>query len=128
MIQNYKSGFSAVELLVALFVAAVFLIAGHQLYSTIIRDSGSTRQKARASNIAYDYLRRYSASAVAPCTAATPVDNVAVTPAPEGLVNVFVTVTYSCPSGSPNTLIKVQATVKYGTDGGEVSHAVYASK
>ncbi len=123
-----QAGFSAVELLVTLFVAAIFLIAGHQLYSTIIRDSGATRQKARASNIAYDYLRRHAASAPTPCAASTPVNNTAITPDPEGLVNVFVTVAYSCPQGTLTGLVKVKATVRYGTDGGEVSHAVYTSK
>ncbi len=130
MINHHKSqsGFSAVELLVTLFVAAIFLIAGHQLYTTIIRDSGASRQKARASNLAYDYLRRYAATAPTTCASSTPVDNVEEDPVPEGLVNVFTTVTYSCPQGSLTGLTKVQATVHYGTDGGEVSHAVYVSK
>ena len=128
MSKQAQSGFSAVELLITLFVAAVFLVAGHQLYSTIIRDSGASRQKARASNIAYDYLRRQAASAPTTCAPSTPVDNVKITPDPEGLVNVFVTVSYSCPQGSLSGLTKVQSTVRYGTDGGEVSHAVFTSK
>lgn len=124
---THTKGFSAVELLITLFIASVFLIAGHQLYSTIIRDSGAARQKARASNIAYDYLRRYSVTATTPCASSTPVDNVALTPDPEGLVNVSATVTYSCPQGGLIDLVKTQVTIRYGTDGGEVSHAVYKS-
>ena len=124
---THTKGFSAVELLITLFIASVFLIAGHQLYSTIIRDSGAARQKARASNIAYDYLRRYSVTATTPCASSTPVDNVAITPDPEGLVNVSATVTYSCPQGGLIDLVKTQVTIRYGTDGGKVSHAVYKS-
>jgi Tfp pilus assembly protein PilV len=52
------AGFSTVELLITLFVAAVFLAAGYQLYLVTVRDSGDVRQRARASAIAYDYLRR----------------------------------------------------------------------
>jgi len=51
-------GFSAVELLITLFIAATFLVAGFQLYSTIIKDSGSIRLTVRASNVAYNYLQK----------------------------------------------------------------------
>ena len=123
---HQQSGFSAVELLVALFVATVFLAAGHQLYITIVNDSGEARQRAQASNIAYNTLRRYADSAPGACTASTPVNNVAVDPVPEGLANVRHTVTYSCPQASMSNITKVQVTVTYGADSKEVVHAMYS--
>lgn len=126
---SYRSGFSAVELLITLFIAAAFLIAGHQLYTAIIRDSGATRQRARASVVAYDWLRRYSASVPANCTTSTSLPtNQPVTPAPEGLKNVTVTITYECAQTSMPELVRVRAVVKYGSDGGEVTHAIYAKQ
>ena len=73
------SGFTAVELLITLFVAAAFLVSGYQLYALIIKDGGQTRSDARASNVAYDYMRRYSLSATSPCTTITPVNNSSIT-------------------------------------------------
>ena len=127
---SHESGFSAVELLVTLFIAAAFLIAGHQLYTAIIRDSGAARQKARASVVAYDWLRRYSASVPANCSAGgtSLPNNQPVTPAPENLKNVTVTVTYECAQPGMSELVRVRAVVKYGTEGGEVTHAIYAKQ
>lgn len=54
MIRKVKqSGFSAVELLVSLFVAAMFLSAGYQLYSIVIKNGGETRAQSTASSIAF---------------------------------------------------------------------------
>ncbi len=121
-----QAGFSAVELLITLFVAAVFLAASHQMYNAIIQDSGEVRQRTRASNIAYEYLHKKIADAPALCTASTPVNNVPVTA--DGLTNVVVTVTYSCPQAGLSNLVKVQSTVRYGVDSQEVVHAMYASR
>lgn len=123
-----QSGFSAVELMVTLFVAVVFLAAGHQMYNAIVQDSGETRQRARASNIAYDYLHRYADNIPAVCATATPVNNTAVTPDPEGLTNVRVTVAYSCPQSTLANLTRVQVKVSYGSESQEVVHAMYTSQ
>jgi len=37
---NKQAGFSAVELLITLFVAAAFLVAGYSLYNVVIKDGG----------------------------------------------------------------------------------------
>jgi prepilin-type N-terminal cleavage/methylation domain-containing protein len=93
--KNRQSGFTAVELLITLFVAAAFLVAGYQLYNVIIKDSGNTRAQARASNVAYDYMRRYSPSATNPCTAQTPLTDAPISVA--GIGSATVTVAISCP-------------------------------
>lgn len=126
MPHRHQSGFTAVELLVALFVAVVFLAAGHQLYNAIIQDSGETRQRAKANNIAYNTLRWYADSAPGACTPSTEINNVLVTPDPEGLTNVRRTVTYDCPQPSMPGLTRVVVRVTYGANEQEVVHAMYA--
>jgi Tfp pilus assembly protein PilV len=126
MTHRQQSGFSTVELLVALFVAVIFLAAGHQLYATIIQDSGETRQRAKANNIAYASLRHYVDNAPGTCAASTVVTDAPVTPAPENMTNVRQTVTYDCPQSSIQGLTRVVVRVTYGADQQEVIHAMYA--
>lgn len=122
--KRQQAGFTAIELLIALTIAATLLIAGYQLYAVIIQDSGDVRQRSRASNLAQDYLRRYSASAPATCNAGIAVENQPVTPAPDGLSDVFVTVSFACPQASIPTLTRVQVKINYSGNK-EVTHAIY---
>ena len=123
-----SQGFSAVELLVTLFVAATFLIAGYQLFNFIITDSGNARAEAAASNGAYDYLRRYSDNATLPCTVLTPVSNEKTTI--EGVNEPTVTVTITCPKTDTPALSKVEVAVTYGfgSDAQTVRHATFIDK
>lgn len=126
-----SSGFTAVELLITLFVAALFLAAGYTLYDAIINRSSEARQTAQADNIAYDYLRRYEATVAVPCAASTPLNRAALTgDAVLGLANPLVTVSVTCPFGSTlNRVSKVTVTIEYG-DGGNprsVQHEVLAT-
>ena len=117
-------GFSTVELLIALFVAALFLLTGYQLYGAVIRDSGESRQRARASNIAQDYLRRYAAQVPTTCTVnASWLANQSITA--DGLANVRVSVARTCPDTGVPSLSKVETRVTYGEDQ-TVTHAIYA--
>ena len=125
---SHQSGFSAIELLIALFIAVIFLTAGHQLYNAIVQDSGEIRQRARANNVAYNILRKYSDGAPGACGNETVVDDQPVTPTPEGLVNVRHTVTYSCPQTNLPSVTRVQVAVSYGEDSKEVIHAIYANQ
>ena len=94
-----QSGFSAVELLITLFIAAAFLISGYQLYAVVIKDGGEARMQAKATNVATDYLQQYKLTAQNPCATAssTPLVN---SNAISGLSNVTITETISCPYGS----------------------------
>lgn len=115
MIQKLKTspGFTAVELLATLFVAAMFLIAGYQLFNLVIQDGGSTRAEAGAGNVAYDHLRRYaSAYASNPCVPKTPLSNKAVTI--EGAADAKVNIVITCPQTDAPTINKVEASVTYG--------------
>ncbi len=109
--QTRESGFTAVELLITLFVAAVFLIAGYQLYSFVVQRSSDARNETRISNVAYDYLRQYEARITNPCTSLTPVSNALITV--DGLTDVRITVAINCPNSSVNRLSRIQVTAVY---------------
>lgn len=121
-----QSGFTAIELLITLFIAAAFLATGYQLYSVIIQDSGQTRAQSRASNVAYDYMRRYSTSATNPCVAATPVNNSAITV--DGLGNAKITVALTCPYPSSTTVTKIDVTILYNTPQQTMKYSTYVNK
>lgn len=121
------SGFSAVELLITLFIAVAFIATGYQLYSIIINDGGEVRARTKASNIAYDNLRRYVPQATDPCSVFTPTPAPSI-PANSGLSSPSITVVISCPYGALN-VTKIQVTVKYGTSSPqkEVVHAIFVN-
>lgn len=104
-------GFTVVELLITLFVAAAFLVSGYQLFNAIIKDGGQTRAEAKASNAAYDYLRRYSSSATNPCVYSKPLDNSSVTI--PGIAATLATVEISCPYSSQPSVSKIDVTILY---------------
>lgn len=124
-----QAGFSAVELLITLFIAAIFLLAGYQLYSYVLLGGTEASQQAEASRIAYRYLRSTQDSlTTGTCTAGTPVSNQTVTDT--SLPQAKATVTVSCPfSADPIkgvSLIKAAVTYKGPSQTETVSHATYA--
>lgn len=122
-----ESGFTAVELLVTLFVAAIFLTLGYQIYTSTVKDSGETRALAKANNIAYNYLQQYKAKVSPTCASQTPLINQPIEV--EGLTKVTVSVAISCPySPSTTSVSKVLVTVKYNTPQKEVHNATYVKK
>lgn len=125
-----QSGFTTIELLITLFVAAAFLMSGYQLYGLIIKDSGDARAQAQASNVAFDYLQRYKSSATNPCTANPILYSGAVTV--NNLTNATVTVSATCPYSSSVpplvTVTKIVSTVKYNDPEQSVSSATYVTK
>lgn len=128
MIQRraHLDGFSAVELLITLFIAVAFIATGYQLYSIIINDGGAVRMRARASNIAYEHLRRYAPQATDPCSTFTPTPAAAI-PATSGLpAGATITATVTCPYGTTagTNLTKIQITITYGSPQQEVTHAI----
>lgn len=58
--QHYQSGFSAVELLITLFVAAAFIATGYQLYYAVIEASGETRSRALVHNSINSNIQFYT--------------------------------------------------------------------
>jgi len=124
-----QEGFTAVELLITLFVAAAFLGTGFQLYSAIIQRGSDARQMAVASNYAYSSLR--SLASTTPTCSTTPAVTT-TTPTITGLASPTVTQTISAPHGCPwtNDVMQVEVDVTYGPTNNrqEVSHALYVQE
>lgn len=120
-----QSGFSTVELLVTLFIAAAFLISGFQLYAVIIKNGSEVRAKTKASNVVYDYLERYKSSATEPCAASTPLVNSPITV--DTLSDVTISVTISCPYSSTTSVSKVLVTINYNQPQKTISNATYVN-
>lgn len=119
-----ESGFSAVELLITLFIGFLFVMMGYQLYSVSIQAGGEAKEQAKASNLAYERLREIQAQPGITLTCGTNLE-----------VNVDVdnsrgkrTTSVSCPFSSYPTLFLVTVKVKYNTSQKEASHAIYIAR
>lgn len=122
-----EAGFSAVELLITLFIGAAFLATGYQLYTIIIEDGGDARTQAKASNIAYDLLRQYTPNATKPCTVLNPSATIPSGSLPSPST---ATINIDCPGGLGTTSVsRLKVTVKYGpSPQKEVVHAILVTK
>jgi Tfp pilus assembly protein PilV len=122
-----EAGFSAVELLITLFIAAIFVFTGFQLYTVVLKNGTEANQRSIASGIAYENLRRYSSQVLSPCANATPTPTPTI-PGNSGLPTPSITVTIDCPFGVGGLIGRVTASVKYGpTPQKEVVHAIFVS-
>ncbi len=130
-----QDGFTAIELLITLFIAALFLFAGYQLYTQVVRDGKDADRTAKLSNIVYQKLRESSADITAAnptgCGSVADAADSTTTETVQGVGSVNFAITITCPYGvSPPKdifLIKVSATY---TDNGtqkKVEQATYAS-
>lgn len=124
--RGVKAGFTAVELLVTLFVAGAFLIAGYQLFNVVINSGGEARAKSSATNIAYSYMRQYSDSATNPCSSLSPLVDQPISVG--GLSDVTVTVTIACIQDDAPSLSKIDVTVKYNKPQETVNYATYVDR
>lgn len=120
-----QSGFTAVELLITLFVAAAFLVASYQLFNVVIKDGGSARAESRASNVAYDYMRRYTNSATIPCSASTPLNNSAIDI--DGLTDVTITVAITCLPDTVDSVTKIDVTIAYNLPQQILKYSTYVN-
>lgn len=135
MTHHKEQGFSAVELLITLFVGVAFVATGYQLYSVVTKDGGDVRFRARASNLAYENLRRAASTTPLPTCSATDIVTTPAAPANTGLDAPVITQTLSAPQGCngatwTNKIMKVQISVQYGpqTNRQEVTHAIYTAQ
>lgn len=130
--KQFSEGFSAVELMIALIVAAVFLFGGFNFYNTIANFSVEARSRANADRIAYDYLRRYESNVSPSCTPSTPLNQVSLASDAnaEGISEPTITVQITCPISAVTSLSKIIATVQYkdGANTLSVMQEVYASQ
>src|SRR4051812_9883166 len=108
--RSQSEGFSTVELLISLFVAAAFIATAFQLFGVVVNDSNAARLRSRASNIAYENLRQYAGSIGTVCS---PAPASATPAAPSDLPLATITVSYSCPYGNSSKTTRVKVTVNY---------------
>ena len=127
--QPRSEGFSAVELLITLFIGATFLLAGYQLFIYSLRANADARLMAQVSNEAYSHLREHAAEAAgSECSAGTPANNQLLTI--DDVNNPRLTVTITCPYGSgagSDAVSRVTARITYAAPTGtqEVAHAIF---
>lgn len=118
-------GFSTIELLISLFIAAAFIATGYQLFTVVIQDGSDARLRSRASNVAYENLRKYAGSVTTTCSS----HPATMTPtAPSDLPDASVTVSFSCPYGNSARTTRLEATVTYGSPQQTVKENLDVSK
>lgn len=123
-ISNTERGFSAVELMVAIFVGAAFILTGYQLYGIIAVNGSSAQEQTIASNLAYTDLRIAAGQVGSTCqTSSTSPSIPPGTALPSGST---VAVSTSCPYGTTSKVSEVSVTVNYGTN--KVTHGIYATQ
>lgn len=108
-----RQGFSTVELLISLFVAAAFIGTAFQLFSVIMNDSNNTRLRARANSFVNTTLQEYSNSTNSPCSPTPATVNLTI-PTTD-LPQASGTVTYTCPYGGSSSITRVHVIVNYGS-------------
>lgn len=133
--QRNNGGFTAVELLITLFVASIFLFAGYQLYTQVIRDGQEAASIAEVSNLAYERMQN-SATTVSEaypngCVSASQSGPTNVNSTVPGIGTVTFATTISCPRGTAASadlfLVKVKATYSQNGAQQELEHATYTN-
>ena len=61
-----RQGFTAIEAMVTVIVAAIFLLAINALYVMVYQSLGSIRARATSNDLAYAYLRKYASAGSTP--------------------------------------------------------------
>lgn len=133
-----SAGFTIVELLVTVIVAAMFAVMFYQLFVTLIQINSGARQATQVSDLAYSNMRRYPtvASTNLACVNSTTITNlipasgspVSATNSnyPElGSVTEQLTAQFPYGCSANYNLIKLVSTVKYKGNTLTISHATY---
>lgn len=150
-----SDGFTAVELLVTIIVAALFAVSFYQLFIVVNQSTAAARNRATASDLAYSYLRKYASAGVTPddwspkftCSTASGSSNTndrsvnanaagttlassSLTPDATGLprpitYSVVALAIYGCAGTNLNKPIRVEATVTFGPQNTTIKHATY---
>jgi len=144
-------GFTAVEMLVTIVVAAIFATSFYMLFTTVNSASASARSNATASDLAYSYLRKYASASSTPtwfvCSTASGssntndsvinsnatgqvLENITMTTAESNLpspivVKVTALATYGCNGDNVKKPIRIESQVTYGPQSTVVDHVTY---
>lgn len=128
IISWHHKGFSAVEVMIALIVASLFLFTGYQLFSIIYDAQLYARARSEASNIAYSHLRSRSVDPML-CNGPELVKN-HIPHEGQKLPNLRIQSRMSCPYGQNVMLVKIEVTVDYMVNGvaQKEQQAIYVDK
>ncbi len=120
-------GFSTVELLISLFVAAAFITAGFQLFSVVMKDSSDARLRATAARFINTTIQERSNAVNSPCNNPLPGNATISIPTSE-LPQASATVTYSCPYGNSSKTTRLRVVVTYGSPAQTVQGSLDVTK
>ena len=127
-----QSGFTVVELLTSIIVAALFVGIFYQLFIVLVGVNANARNMSQASSLAYSNMRRYPTKASTGQTCSTSTVSLINTTGTDSnypeLGPVTESVTTSFPYGctAMYDVIKLVSTVRYGANS-KVSHATYVN-
>lgn len=133
-----QSGFTIVELLVTIIVAALFISVFYNMFLILVGINSNARNVAQASDLAYANMRRYPTAATVTGTGITCASpggsgNLLSTTGTDSnypeLGTVTETVTASYPYGCTAVydVIKLVSVVTYGSNSTKVSYATYVN-
>ncbi len=114
-----QAGFSAVELLITLFVAFLFVMMGYQLYSVSLAGGSDANDQSKASDNAYYTLHKKIANGTYPC----PTAPATYTETVENTTNGTTTTRISCPNSALTNLRQITVTTTYKN--ATASHGLY---
>lgn len=127
--KSRDSGFTAVELMVTLFVAVLFIMSGYMLYDAVSSRSANTREMAEASNVAYEVLRNEGSAyrSISTMCSATPPSQT-VTRSDLKIPSPTITIK-RCKPFADSMILQVTVVVQYGPSEArkEAVHATYVS-
>ena len=126
-------GFTVVELLVTLFVAALFVLSGWQLYTVVTTRSAEAQQESEAGDLAYSVLRGWEWGAdeyvsAAVCSSSTTATSISPLPDTGSLPSPVDVKMSRCNPITGVNMNRVIVTVIYGPDELEVSHGIFVSE
>ena len=121
-----SEGFTTIELLISLFVAAAFIGTAFQLFSVVMKDSSEARLRAKAGTIASSTLQERASTVNSPCNPTPTTANITVPTA--DLPQASAQVTYTCPYGNSSKTTRVSVVVSYGSPTQQVEGTLDVTK
>ena len=112
------TGFSAVEVMIALIIASLFLFSAYQLFGIVHQSQLYARLRSEASNVAYAELRKATGTTFAcPVGPRRTLDRVSYPTNTPNLIGLKATTRVSCPYGTTQKILKVEVEIEYRING-----------
>lgn len=111
--RQLETGFTAVELLVALIIGMLLLGSAYQLYTSVTTTSGDATRRSQASNVAYALLRENqnnTALVTNPCAVRSSTPTV---PSYADLPGATATISVTCPYSDITSISLLTITITF---------------